>query len=100
MYRVYRGNLLLNKILLINVKVIYDNVFIIKLMGIGDWGLGIGPNPQSPIPNPQHYIYSIINISLLMIDKILFILIIYLVLYYTNKWRKKIIATDSKIKFV
>jgi len=20
--------------------------------GIGDWGLGIGPNPQSPIPNP------------------------------------------------
>jgi len=23
-------------------------------MGIGDWGLGIGPNPQSPIPNPLH----------------------------------------------
>jgi len=22
-------------------------------MGIGDWGLGIGPNPESPIPNPQ-----------------------------------------------
>ena len=22
-------------------------------VGIGDWGLGIGPNPQSPIPNPQ-----------------------------------------------
>jgi len=22
------------------------------LLGIGDWGLGIGPNPQSPIPNP------------------------------------------------
>ena len=22
-------------------------------MGIVDWGLGIGPNPQSPIPNPQ-----------------------------------------------
>jgi len=22
-------------------------------MRIGDWGLGIGPNPQSPIPNPQ-----------------------------------------------
>jgi len=20
---------------------------------MGDWGLGIGPNPQSPIPNPQ-----------------------------------------------
>ena len=33
-------------------------------MGIGDWGLGIGPNPQSPIPNPQspipnpHIIYE------------------------------------------
>jgi len=27
-------------------------------MGIGDWGLGIGPNPQSPIPNP-HFIKSI-----------------------------------------
>jgi len=25
-------------------------------LGIGDWGLGIGPNPQSPIPNPQYYI--------------------------------------------
>ena len=31
---------------------------------IGDWGLGIGPNPQSPIPNPQspipnpHYIFN------------------------------------------
>ena len=24
-----------------------------KELGIGDWGLGIGPNPQSPIPNPQ-----------------------------------------------
>jgi len=22
-------------------------------MGIGDWGLGIGHNPQYPIPNPQ-----------------------------------------------
>jgi len=26
-------------------------------MGIGDWGLGIGPIPQSPIPNPQSPIY-------------------------------------------
>jgi len=25
----------------------------IKKLGIGDWGLGIGPNPQSPIPNHQ-----------------------------------------------
>jgi len=24
-------------------------------MGIGDWGLGIGPNPQSPIPKSPLY---------------------------------------------
>jgi len=29
-------------------------------MGIGDWGLGIGPNPQSPIPNPHKIIMIII----------------------------------------
>ena len=41
-------------------------------MGIGDWGLGIGPNPQSPIPNPQSpipnkiiYIFFINKIFLL-----------------------------------
>jgi len=22
-------------------------------LGVGDWGLGPTPNPQSPIPNPQ-----------------------------------------------
>jgi len=25
----------------------------INELKFGDWGLGIGPNPQSPIPNPQ-----------------------------------------------
>jgi len=31
----------------------------------GDWGLGIGPNPQSPIPNPQSPIpNTIINLML------------------------------------
>jgi len=30
---------------------------------VGDWGLGIGPNPQSPIPNPQSPI-PIIKLSL------------------------------------
>jgi hypothetical protein len=36
-------------------------------LGIGDWGLGPIPNPQSPIPNPQSpipnphvFIYEII----------------------------------------
>ena len=27
-------------------------------LGIGDWGLGFGPNPQSPIPIIQNYNYS------------------------------------------
>jgi hypothetical protein len=34
-------------------------------LGIGDWGLGPIPNPQSPIPNPQSPIpiLSLIKIS-------------------------------------
>ena len=31
------------------------------ILGIGDWGLGIGPNPQSPIPNPQSPIYNFVH---------------------------------------
>jgi len=31
-------------------------------MGIGDWGLGPIPNPQSPIPNPQSPMLSLIFI--------------------------------------
>jgi hypothetical protein len=35
-------------------------------LGIGDWGLGPIPNPQSPIPNPQspkdYYLTIDINI--------------------------------------
>jgi len=30
-------------------------------LGIGDWGLGIGPNPQSPIPNPQSPFFNLIK---------------------------------------
>jgi len=29
-------------------------------LGIGDWGLGPIPNPQSPIPNPQSPIPNIV----------------------------------------
>jgi len=29
-------------------------------LGMGDWGLGPTPNPQSPIPNPQSPIPKII----------------------------------------
>jgi len=32
-------------------------------MGIGDWGLGPTPNPQSPIPNPQSPILNKNKIS-------------------------------------
>jgi len=35
-----------------NLKLIF-NFKISKCYFLGDWGLGIGPNPQSPIPNPQ-----------------------------------------------
>jgi len=45
-------------------------------MGIGDWGLGIGPNPQSPIPNPQspipkEYLFLIIEFNFIKLIKIL-----------------------------
>jgi hypothetical protein len=37
-------------------------------LGIGDWGLGPIPNPQSPIPNPQSPIprkkYKFLNLKL------------------------------------
>ena len=32
----------------------------IGILGIGDWGLGPIPNPQSPIPNPQSPIHNYI----------------------------------------
>jgi len=41
-------------------------------LGIGDWGLGIEPNPQSPIPNPQNYLktnyINLINLLNLLIN--------------------------------
>jgi len=38
-------------------------------LGIGDWGLGPIPNPQSPIPNPHIkkfdiFVYFFLNILL------------------------------------
>jgi hypothetical protein len=39
------------------------------MLGIGDWGLGPIPNPQSPIPNPQSPIPS-------KIKKLIFVKII------------------------
>jgi len=40
-------------------------------MGIGDWGLGIGPNPQSPIPNRYNVI--VINYNATKIIKLIII---------------------------
>jgi hypothetical protein len=48
-------------------------------LGIGDWGLGIGPNPQSPIPNPQ----SPIPIG---------------IIYNVNKIRKKLLINNLNSK--
>jgi hypothetical protein len=33
-------------------------------LGIGDWGLGPIPNPQSPIPNPQSPLKRLFFINL------------------------------------
>jgi len=38
-------------------------------LGIGDWGLGPIPNPQSPIPNPQSPIKLQLNKSILFFEK-------------------------------
>jgi hypothetical protein len=39
-------------------------------LGIGDWGLGPIPNPQSPIPNPQSPLESnLIIIKIIIIIK-------------------------------
>jgi hypothetical protein len=53
-------------------------------LGIGDWGLGPIPNPQSPIPNPQSPI-PIINH-----ESIYFIIIFSLILKINNLDFKKI----------
>jgi len=41
-------------------------------LGIGDWGLGPIPNPQSPIPNPQspnYFLLNLIKVKLIIIKK-------------------------------
>jgi hypothetical protein len=48
-------------------------------LGIGDWGLGPIPNPQSPIPNPQSpkktknliifYLFSLNKNGIILIKK-------------------------------
>jgi len=51
-------------------------------LGIGDWGLGPIPNPQSPIPNPQSPNKNIFNIK----DNLNLIIIILNENYINNKY--------------
>ena len=44
-----------------NYKIKVNIYLILYALGIGDWGLGPIPNPQSPIPNPQSPIPIFIN---------------------------------------
>ena len=56
-------------------------------MGIGDWGLGPIPNPQSPIPNPQSPIPKEALIYFLthyLIIYYIYHLLKYFILYYTS----------------
>jgi len=60
-------------------------------VGIGDWGLGPIPNPQSPIPNPQSPIPNphLIKHVILIIFLILNINIIFFLLNKILKYSKK-----------
>jgi len=50
-------------------------------LGMGVWGLGIGPNPQSPIPNPQSPIPDEVKKFFYFIKKINFKLFFYQLIY-------------------
>jgi len=36
-------------------------------LGIGDWGLGPIPNPQSPIPNPQSPVFLKVSVIIYLL---------------------------------
>jgi hypothetical protein len=40
-------------------------------LGIGDWGLGPIPNPQSPIPNPQSPIPNYYKLIFVINNKVI-----------------------------
>jgi len=46
-------------------------------LGIGDWGLGPIPNPQSPIPNPQSPLKYINKLIIVCKTKKLYIMNFY-----------------------
>jgi len=59
-------------------------------LGIGDWGLGPIPNPQSPIPNPQSPIPIFKYILIFLIYK-------YLIKYYFKKYKLIIFISEKLI---
>jgi hypothetical protein len=60
-------------------------------LGIGDWGLGPIPNPQSPIPNPQSPIpiNNLTNISMLVIIKLNIFYKKFINNYGMFRWKKE-----------
>jgi len=50
-------------------------------MGIGDWGLGIGPNPQSPIPKLNNKYICLFSKYKNLIIIIIIVLFLYLYLF-------------------
>jgi len=71
-------------------------------LGIGDWGLWIGPNPQSPIPNPQSPFdfYLLINLQFkfkkikinlfyYLLNNKIYLLLNYIILYSSTTKTKK-----------
>jgi len=52
-------------------------------MGIGDWGLGPIPNPQSPIPNPQSPLKNLIEFIYLFFIKFINENTIYYLFYFS-----------------
>ena len=53
-------NIIIDLISLINYYLTHVKVNVYWGLGIGDWGLGPIPNPQSPIPKITLYIHYIV----------------------------------------
>ena len=63
-------------------------------MGIGDWGLGIGPNPQSPIPNPQSPIPNIIIYHIIHKNNF------YIFIYYYDLYLIKLQLIEKYLRLI
>jgi hypothetical protein len=69
-------------------------------LGIGDWGLGPIPNPQSPIPNPHPQI-SVLFIIIISFNNYFKIYVIFnLNLKIKQKWDKMSKSRVINITFI